>query len=156
MKSVRIKGYEDYELFEDGRVYSHKSNKYKTPYKNNCGYLIVTLGNVNGFKPIEIHRLLGLHFIPNPNNYSDVHHKNENTLNNNLSNLEWKGGSKHLSDHNKGVNNPKAKLTELDVKFIKAWLKEGYIGKEIAKAYKISPQVISRIKVGKIWSHITI
>jgi hypothetical protein len=35
------------------------------------------------------HRLVAEYFIPNPNNYEYVHHKDENRLNNDVSNLEW-------------------------------------------------------------------
>lgn len=36
-----------------------------------------------------VHRLVALTFIPNPNNLSQVNHKDENPLNNNVDNLEW-------------------------------------------------------------------
>ena len=36
-----------------------------------------------------IHRLVAMNFIENPNSYSQVNHKDENKLNNNLENLEW-------------------------------------------------------------------
>ena len=37
----------------------------------------------------SIHRLVAETFIPNPNNYYCVNHKDENPLNNNVKNLEW-------------------------------------------------------------------
>ena len=35
------------------------------------------------------HRLVALHFIDNPNNLPEVNHKDCNTYNNNVKNLEW-------------------------------------------------------------------
>ena len=36
-----------------------------------------------------IHRLVAIHFIPNPKNKPEVNHKDENPLNNYIDNLEW-------------------------------------------------------------------
>ena len=54
------------------------------------GYKRVTL--CTGYKKPKyclLHRLLAETFIPNPNNYPVVNHKDENPLNNSLDNLEW-------------------------------------------------------------------
>jgi len=50
------------------------------------GYLLV---NANGGKYEQIHRLVALTFIPNPNNLPEVNHKDEDKTNNKVSNLEW-------------------------------------------------------------------
>jgi hypothetical protein len=42
-----------------------------------------------GSKVIGIHRLVAAMFIPNPNNYNVVNHKDGNKLNNHVENLEW-------------------------------------------------------------------
>lgn len=59
------------------------------PKKHNKGYLQVQLikGNIN--KTYTIHRLVAEAFIPNPNNYPCVNHKDEDKTNNNADNLEW-------------------------------------------------------------------
>lgn len=53
------------------------------------GYPIVSL-NLDGKKKTRtIHRLVAEAFIPNPNNYSEINHKDENKQNNAVENLEW-------------------------------------------------------------------
>lgn len=59
-----------------------------TLYKN--GYLRVELTDKDGNrKKYPVHKLVADAFIPNPNNYPQVNHKDEIKTNNNVSNLEW-------------------------------------------------------------------
>ncbi len=53
------------------------------------GYLAATLYKNKKRKSFLIHRLVANAFIPNPNNYPQVNHKDENKFNNNALNLEW-------------------------------------------------------------------
>lgn len=54
------------------------------------GYETVKLTDSNSvYKHYTIHRLVALSFIPNPNNYPSINHKDENKLNNTPDNLEW-------------------------------------------------------------------
>lgn len=53
------------------------------------GYLELQ-ASVNGKRKIfMIHRLVAQYFIPNPNDYPEVNHKDENPKNNHVDNLEW-------------------------------------------------------------------
>lgn len=89
MKSTRIKDYPDYTIYEDGRIYSHKTNKFMKVQIANNGYYSLELTNDKGHKRIALHRLLAENFIPNPLNLPIINHKDENKLNNALDNLEW-------------------------------------------------------------------
>lgn len=89
-----IEGYEGlYQVSNLGRV---KSLNYRQTgreqilktRKNNCGYLFVSLYINNKERKFTVHRLVANVFIPNPNNYPCVNHKDEDTLNNNVTNLE--------------------------------------------------------------------
>ena len=101
-----IKGYEGlYEVSNFGRIKSLKRlvkshNKWGECYitinekilktsDNKLGYLFVKLFKNNKAKTYYIHRLVAEHFIPNPNNYKEVNHKDENKTNNVVTNLEW-------------------------------------------------------------------
>lgn len=84
-----IPGYSDYLIETDGRIFSKVSNRWLKATLGNNGYYGVELRNSYGARRLSIHRLVALTYIPNPNNYPQVNHKDENKLNNDLSNLEW-------------------------------------------------------------------
>lgn len=56
---------------------------------NKKGYYSVVLRKNNKSYTKEIHRLIGIAFIENKNNYSCINHIDGNKLNNKLDNLEW-------------------------------------------------------------------
>ena len=73
------------------------------------GYKCVGLWK-NGVGKIEkVHRLVAEAFIPNPNNLPCVNHKDENKLNNCVSNLEW---CDYSYNNNYGNNAPLKKMAE--------------------------------------------
>lgn len=95
MKCENIKGFEDYLIYEDGRVYSRKKNIFLSPRrrgKKKRQYYVVALydcSNTGKRKDFAIHRLVAEHFIENPNNHPVVNHKDNNPMNNHVDNLEW-------------------------------------------------------------------
>lgn len=68
-------------------------------YKGN-GYPIFFFPRTNNkFPGIRVHKLVAKYFIPNPNKYRYINHKDFNKLNNEATNLEWctaSYNSKHL------------------------------------------------------------
>lgn len=86
MKQVDIKGFEDYQITDDGRVWSKRSNKWlKTP-NSDSGYPQVNLGRGKHFK---VHRLVAEMFIPNEDNKPCIDHINGNREDNRVENLRW-------------------------------------------------------------------
>ena len=84
-----IKDWEKYIIFETGKVYSLKSNIFLKISLDMNGYKRVNLKQNYKHKTMNIHRLLGLHFIPNPENKRCIDHIDRNKQNNDLSNLRW-------------------------------------------------------------------
>ena len=83
-----IEGFADYKVNENGEVYSIKRNKILKQYEKK-NYLGVYLYQDNKRKFRLAHRLVANAFIPNPNNLPQINHKDENSKNNNVENLEW-------------------------------------------------------------------
>ena len=85
-----IKNYEGlYQVSNLGRVYSIRNNKILKPKLNKCGYLSVNLKYKGSHVTKSIHRLVAEAFIPNPNDFPQVNHKDEDKTNNCVDNLEW-------------------------------------------------------------------
>ena len=85
-----IKNYEGlYQVSNLGRVYSIRNNKILKPKLNRCGYLSVNLKYKGSHVTKSIHRLVAEAFIPNPNDFPQVNHKDEDKTNNCVDNLEW-------------------------------------------------------------------
>lgn len=59
------------------------------PSNNKDGYLHVGLSKNGTSKHKLIHRLVAEAFIPNPNNYPEINHIDEDKVNNNVKNIEW-------------------------------------------------------------------
>lgn len=53
------------------------------------GYLELQASMYGKRKVFLIHRLVAQYFIPNPNNFPEVNHKDEDVTNNSVDNLEW-------------------------------------------------------------------
>lgn len=85
-----IKDYEDrYLVSNTGSVFSKISGRLLSPKIDRYGYKVVSLSRNGKLKHFTVHRLVALTFIPNPKNLPTVNHKDENKLNNEVTNLEW-------------------------------------------------------------------
>jgi len=96
---MEIQGYPNYLIYPDGRVYSKKSNKFMKLQVDPKGYLGFLVSPER--KRLRHHRLLAIHYIPNPENKPQVDHINRNKQDNRLENLRWVDGSENQL--NKGI-----------------------------------------------------
>jgi hypothetical protein len=94
-----IPGYDgNYKINESGVVINKNGHVMRTA-ESNSGYLRTALEvpNGNGVRKNEsIHRLVAKTFIPNPDNLPVVMHKDNDPLNNHVSNLKWGTQSENI------------------------------------------------------------
>ena len=85
-----IPGYEGlYEVSNKGNVRNVRRNKLLRLQKTNNGYIRVVLSKNRIKTGFQVHRLVALTFLPNPDNLPQVNHKDEDKTNNSVENLEW-------------------------------------------------------------------
>ena len=84
-----INGYKGlYQISNKGNVKSIRKNKI-LKHQILQGYPVVQLSRFYKRHTYEIHRLVAQAFIPNPNNYPFINHKNEDRADFSIENLEW-------------------------------------------------------------------
>lgn len=110
-----IKDFEGlYKVSNYGKVYSVKSDILLS-VADRRGYNKVVLSKNGITKDCSVHRLVAIAFIPNPNKYEQVNHKDSNRKNNIVSNLEWCNASyniKHGWEHGSIVGHNKPHTEE--------------------------------------------
>ena len=98
MKTIPIEGFEHrYKICENGDVISDRFGLAMSP-SILAGYPKVNLWNGKRYETHYIHRLLARHFIPNPDNLNIVNHKNGDTEDFRLENLQWVSESENVKD----------------------------------------------------------
>ena len=109
----------NYIVYEDGRIYSKRKNKFLTPKVNWDGYHRLQIHNKGKVKMIGWHRIVAETFLSKPSEkHNVVNHKDGNKTNNNVNNLEWvtqKQNIKHAWDKGLSTNTNHSKYTEFVV-----------------------------------------
>lgn len=136
-----------------GYIIRETGTKTVPTIRKDTGYYVIFDGNGSVRR---IHRVVAETFLPNPNNLTDVNHKDGDKSNNKLDNLEWCDRSdniKHayntgLREIKRGENSPNTKLTLEDAQYIYDHYKtDGYNSntKELAEQFNLTPQSIRTI-----------
>lgn len=164
-----ISEYPNYEVSNFGRVRSinhiDKLNRVregkilKPCFDSNGNYLHVNLRKDGKQKSTNVHRLVAITFIPNPNNYTDINHIDRDKTNNCVSNLEWctrKYNNEYSNTGFKGgEENPSSKIT----KEVATFIRENHIPNDpnfgttaLSKRFGISLSEVSAIAHRKRWA----
>lgn len=145
---------DDYIITKDGKVINKHNGHVLKPQKNNKGYGRISIGG----KLLFVHRLVAEKYIPNPNNYAQVNHKDGNKDNNSVENLEWVNNLQnkvHATKNDLVIYGEKcswAKLSEEQVKEIKN--NKDMTASSLAKKYNVSPSTIRDIKANRTWKRV--
>lgn len=136
-------------LFQRNRWGTITSKKIKGRIRRanvtNSGYLYLPLCKNRNSYCAKIHRLVAQAFIPNPNGYQEVNHKDGNKLNNTVENLEWCTHSQnHIHAVKMGLANldyvrsfHKKRVRQIDAKtgrIIKVWNSIKEAGKSLSNS----------------------
>ena len=112
----QIEEYDNYEVSSLGRVRNSKTGRILRQGKKG-GYCSVGLTG-NKCKTRAVHQLVARAFISNPENKSQVNHKDKDGFNNNITNLEWatnKENSIHRSSGVKQTTNQNLEIYRIDI-----------------------------------------
>lgn len=126
------------------------------------GYLQVRIHTDSGSRRLYVHRLVLEVFVgPCPPDCECCHNDGDPT-NNFVSNLRWDTRAENLADRlrhgkiPKGQGHRLAKLSESDVREIFRLARQGKTLDQIAAAFGVSFQNVSRILNREMWSHVAI
>ena len=151
--------YSDFLINKNGEVKNTKTNHVYKNYVHSSGYVVLTLpmGKRGKVKTIRLHKALAETFIPNPNNYKVVHHKDEDKSNYSLNNLEWTTNKLNTTYHLKELHKDtpffnNRKLTKQDINFIKN--NKGKISySKLAELFNVSKTTIVNVMNDKLYNN---
>ncbi|MEE9190115.1 MAG: NUMOD4 domain-containing protein [Candidatus Neomarinimicrobiota bacterium] len=139
------------------------SGKVLSQHIDKDGYCIVSLHKDGCVNTVKVHRLVGMTFLDNYNNYPEINHRNAVKNDNNVFNLEW-CDAKHNTNHaiEKGLKNSpqgekhyNSKLKDTDITKIRDLYSMGkYTYNELGKLFNVTQSAIGYIITGKRWAHI--
>lgn len=160
----KIPGYKNYSVTEDGRVFTHKYNRFLKPSSYRRGYQRVSLTNENGLSSHSVHSLVLLTYVgPRPDGFHGSH-LDGNPKNNNLSNLKWCSPKENMSHRNIhgtaqiGEKHYFSKAKEEQVIWLRKNFRENDSGHtniyELAEKTGIHHATVTNIIRGNSWKHL--
>lgn len=132
-QSVEINGYENYQIFRDGRVYNKKRNIFMKQRNDKNGYKILNLSKDGKLKTLKIHRLVAINYIDNPHNKPQVDHINRIKYDNRIENLQWATSSENQQNKGFQINNTSGHKYISYNQARKTWMYQKTINGEMVK-----------------------
>ena len=147
-----------YQISNTGKVISKKTGLQLKPMYNKKGYQYVHL-SINRYKSTKqyIHRLVGIHFIPNPDNKPQINHIDGNPSNNNVDNLEWCTNDENQRHavlnnlHFQGESHRCSKFTNESILLLPKLVQAGFTPKLINQITGVAVSNLLKIFNGKLW-----
>jgi hypothetical protein len=154
--TAKVKSLKREEWMQRNKCFKIRKEKYLKSFF--ATYKQVILCKDNKPEIFTLHRLVAIHFIPNPLNLPEVNHKDGDKSNCNDWNLEWTTHSENLKHAYRiglkkklvGEKNPNNKLKIEEVHFIKK-NKNVYLQRELAKMFNVSRGCVTGILYKKNW-----
>lgn len=137
-----------YSITENGKVYSHKSNKFVKQHQSSTSkYLFVSLRQSGTTHQERVHHLVLETYVGPCPEGMEACHSDGDIFNNNANNLRWDTRKANRQDSIKhgtflsGTKHPNCKLEPKDIRMIiYMWFTKLFTQKEIGKIYKIGQQ----------------
>ena len=95
----------NYIITKYGEVYNLKRKRFLISTRIATGYMSINLSNNKKIKTFNVHRLVALVFLDNPNNLPEVNHIDFDKTNNKIENLEWVSSSDNIKHNYSKYNN---------------------------------------------------
>lgn len=135
-----IPGYPGYYATIEGDILKKRGNSFfkLTLSKVHNGYHTVKI-----IHRVKVHRLVALAFIPNPNNYPIVCHKDNDPTNNQIENLYWGTQSQDMQQMVRDGRQRKSKIINYKPEVLSLY-SQGFSVKEIVNSIGISKTSVNR------------
>ena len=156
-----IKGYPDYGITSQGRVFSYRVHKWLTPYPVEQGQHPFVIIKVNGKrKQLQLRQLVADHYLDTEEGKPKIQHLDGDTHNNVFTNLcrltewEYRKWRQRLDEHNYQYYLPKIgrALDEFQVREMRFYAAErNWTPEDLAEKYGVSITTIKSVLEYKTW-----